>query len=86
MVGREPCASGGERLLAAEELLALVQPIQGIGRTVVRRELQFVEFGPRLGACEGSSKGSVEPPLRLAARGRGRPEEQRPVCRVEMAD
>jgi hypothetical protein len=53
--------------------------IQRVCQAVVCRKLQFVEFGPRLGAPKGSSKGRVKPLLVLAARGRGRPEEQRAV-------
>jgi hypothetical protein len=39
----QPCPVGGEGALAAEELLALIEPVQRVDRVVVRRELQLVE-------------------------------------------
>src|SRR5579859_1264287 len=39
VVGGEPCAIRGQGLLATEELLTVVEPVQGIVRAVIRHEL-----------------------------------------------
>lgn len=44
MIGRKPRAICGRRPLATEELLTVIEPIQGVLGAVIRGELQLVEF------------------------------------------
>jgi hypothetical protein len=43
VVGGQPCAIRGHRPLSSEELLALIEPVEGICSAVVGGELQLVE-------------------------------------------
>lgn len=49
VVRSEPGMIRSQGALAAEELLAVIQPIKRTHPVVIRRELELVEFGGRLG-------------------------------------
>jgi hypothetical protein len=44
MIGRKPHAIYGGRPLAKEELLTVIEPVQGALGAVIRGEIQLVEF------------------------------------------
>jgi hypothetical protein len=52
VIRRQPRPVRGEGTLTAEELLTLVDPVQGVDRAVVRRELQLVEARDGLALVE----------------------------------
>jgi hypothetical protein len=52
VVRRQPRSVGGEGTLSPEELLAMVDPVQGIDRSVVGGELQLVEARGGLALCD----------------------------------
>jgi hypothetical protein len=60
VIGREPRPVGGQCLLAAEELLTLIEPVYGVRRAVVRRELEHVEFWWKLIAAQLGARLALE--------------------------
>jgi hypothetical protein len=69
MIGRKPHAICGRRPLATEELLTVIEPIQGVLGAVIRGELQLVEFwrdwirdSPVVVVVGGGGKESHPPP------------------------
>jgi hypothetical protein len=52
VVGHQPCLIRNQCALAPEELFTVIEPVEGVCRSIIRRKLQLVEVQRSMGTME----------------------------------